>query len=77
MEGSRRAIDRMARRLGYGPGDYIVRSYAALHFEECRRRGKRAGDMVFGTRKGMPGFPTKGVGTHKARKPAATGAVKK
>ncbi len=47
LEGSRRGIDRMARRLGYGPGDYIVCSYAALHFEECRRRGVRAGDMVF------------------------------
>jgi adenylate cyclase class IV len=51
LEGSRRAIDRMARRLGYRPVDYIVRSYAALHFEECRRRGVRAGDMVFGRRK--------------------------
>jgi adenylate cyclase class 2 len=51
LEGSRRAIDRMARRLGYRPRDYIVRSYAALHFEECRRRGVRAGDMVFRTKK--------------------------
>ena len=51
LEGSRRAIDRMARRLGYRPADYIVRSYAALHFEECRRRGVRAGDMVFHPRK--------------------------
>jgi len=51
LEGPRRAIDRMARRLGYRPADYIVRSYAALHFEECRRRGVRAGDMVFGTKK--------------------------
>lgn len=51
LEGPRRAIDRLARRLGYRPADYITRSYAALHFEECRRRGKRAGDMVFGLRK--------------------------
>ena len=51
LEGPRRAIDRMARRLGYRPADYIVRSYAALHFEECRRQGIRAGDMVFGTKK--------------------------
>lgn len=55
LEGPRRAIDRLARRLGYRPADYITRSYAALHFEECRRRGKRAGDMVFGGRKVMPG----------------------
>jgi len=51
LEGPRRAIDRMARRLGYRPADYIVRSYAALHFEECRRRGKRAGDMMFKAKK--------------------------
>jgi adenylate cyclase class 2 len=51
LEGSRRAIDRMARRLGYRPADYIVRSYPALYFEECRRRGVQAGDMVFGRRK--------------------------
>ncbi len=51
LEGSRRAIDRMARRLGYRPADYITRSYAALHFAECRRRGVRAGDMLFGTKK--------------------------
>ena len=51
LEGFPRAIDRMARRLGYRPADYIVRSYAALHFEECRRRGVRAGDMVFKAKK--------------------------
>jgi adenylate cyclase class 2 len=51
LEGPRRAIDRMARRLGYSAADYITRSYAALHFEGCRRRGQRAGDMVFGARK--------------------------
>jgi adenylate cyclase class 2 len=51
LEGFPGAIDRMARRLGYAPADYITRSYAALHFEECRRRGVRAGDMVFGAKK--------------------------
>jgi adenylate cyclase class IV len=51
LEGARRAIDRLARRLGYRTADYITRSYAALHFEECRRRGVRAGDMVFGSQK--------------------------
>jgi adenylate cyclase class 2 len=55
LEGPRRAIDRMARRLGYGPEEYITRSYAALHFEDCRRRGVRAGNMVFGRQKPMPG----------------------
>ncbi|MCL5286624.1 MAG: hypothetical protein M1453_01325, partial [Acidobacteria bacterium] len=51
LEGSRRAIDRMARRLGYGPGEYITRNRAVHLLEECRRRGVRAGDMVFGTKK--------------------------
>ncbi len=51
LEGPRRAIDRMARRLGFGPADYITRSYAQLHFEDCRRRGVRPGGMVFGTKK--------------------------
>ncbi len=51
LEGPRRAIDRLARRLGYGPEEYITRSYAALHFEDCRRRGVRAGDMLFGSKK--------------------------
>lgn len=50
VEGSRGAIDRVARRLGYGPGEYITTSYAALHFEECRQRGVRAGDMMFESR---------------------------
>jgi adenylate cyclase class IV len=51
LEGPRRAIDRMARRLGYRPADYITRSYAALHYEDCRHRGVPAGDMLFGSRK--------------------------
>lgn len=51
LEGPRRAIDRLARRLGYRPEDYITASYAALHFEDCRRRGVRAGDMMFRSRK--------------------------
>ena len=51
LEGPRRAIDRLARRVGFGPHEYITRSYAALHFEKCRRRGVRAGDMMFESRK--------------------------
>jgi adenylate cyclase class IV len=66
LEGPRRAIDRMARRLGYRREEYITRSYAALHFEECRRRGVRAGDMVFGRRK-----------EGRARGPAPTGSVRR
>jgi adenylate cyclase class IV len=51
LEGSRRGIDRLARRLGYRSADYISKSYAAVHFEDCRRRGIRARDMLFGTKK--------------------------
>ncbi|MBI3662782.1 MAG: class IV adenylate cyclase [Acidobacteria bacterium] len=77
LEGPRRSIDRLARQLGYGPAGYITKSYLVLHFEECRRRGVRAGDMVFGAGKVVPGFPTESAGTQKTRKRAATGAVKK
>lgn len=51
LEGARRAIDRLARRLGYGPADYIAKSYLALHFDDCRRRGRAARDMLFGAKK--------------------------
>jgi len=51
LEGPPRAIDRVARRLGYSPADYITRSYLALHLEDCRRRGVRAGDLVFPAKK--------------------------
>ena len=36
LEGERRAIDRSARLLGYGPADYIARSYGALYMEHRR-----------------------------------------
>jgi adenylate cyclase, class 2 len=47
LEGPRRWIDQMARRLGYGPDDYITLSYAALYREKCRERGVKPGNMVF------------------------------
>ncbi len=47
LEGSRRSIDRMARRLGYAKRDYIPASYAALYREKCLAQGKTPGDMVF------------------------------
>jgi adenylate cyclase class 2 len=47
LEGAPRQIDRAARRLGYQISDYITRSYLALHFEACRRRGVKPKDMVF------------------------------
>jgi adenylate cyclase class IV len=54
LEGPRRAIDRLASRLGYRPKDYITASYAALHFDACRRRGLPGGDMVFRPRNPLP-----------------------
>jgi adenylate cyclase class 2 len=47
LEGPPRAIDRVARELGYSRGDYIVANYLALYREECQRRGEKSGDMVF------------------------------
>ncbi len=47
LEGSRRAIDRAARLLGYGPKDYLTASYWDLNVQECRKRGKPARDMLF------------------------------
>lgn len=47
LEGNPRAIDRVSRRLGYGPEDYLVSSYGALYLAECRRRGVRPSNMLF------------------------------
>ncbi len=51
LEGPPAAIDRAARRLGYGPKDYITASYAALHLADCLRRGRAASHMLFPRRK--------------------------
>ena len=47
LEGPPRAIDRVAKLLGYTPADYITRSYLALYLERCRKEGVPAADMVF------------------------------
>jgi len=47
LEGPRRWIDEVARRLGFGTRDYITASYASLHRQRCLTRGERPGDMVF------------------------------
>jgi adenylate cyclase class 2 len=47
LEGPRRWIDEVARRLGFGPRDYITASYASLHRQRCLARGEKPGDMVF------------------------------
>jgi adenylate cyclase, class 2 len=49
LEGSRRAIDRTARELGYSREDYNTASYGALYLEDCQQKGIAASDMVFAT----------------------------
>jgi adenylate cyclase class 2 len=47
LEGSRRAIDRVARKLGYSRSDYSTASYGALYLEDCARRNIPPTDMIF------------------------------
>ena len=54
LEGSPGWIDRMARRLGFGEGDYITASYGSLYAAHCKRADKPLGDFVFARQ------PTKG-----------------
>lgn len=51
LEGPEEWIDRVARRLGYEKADYITASYAALHQDCCRKRGSKAGHMLFARNK--------------------------
>ncbi len=54
IEGRPRAIDRAARLLGYGPGDYLTHSYLALYAEFCRSQGRKMGDFLFSRTKRSP-----------------------
>jgi adenylate cyclase class 2 len=47
LEGPPKAIDRAAKALGFSKKDYILTNYVSLFAEDCRRRGKKMGDMVF------------------------------
>jgi adenylate cyclase class 2 len=48
LEGPPAWIDRNARKLGFGPEDYITVSYARLHIQQCIRDGQTPGPrMVF------------------------------
>jgi len=49
IEGSPLAIDRIARRLGFSPGDYMRATYWDLYAVDCRRRGRKIGNMLFHT----------------------------
>lgn len=46
LEGSPRAIDRVARALGYAPREYINGTYWDLYAADCRRRGRRPTNML-------------------------------
>jgi len=48
LEGPKRWIDKVARRLGYSHDQYITASYGALYRQKCREQGTRPGNMVFG-----------------------------
>jgi adenylate cyclase class 2 len=48
LEGPRTWIDRTASRLGFGPADYITKSYFQLYAESCLARGAAPADMLFG-----------------------------
>lgn len=50
LEGRPTAIDRVAKKLGYTPADYIRRTYWDLYAADCRREGKKPKDMVFDTK---------------------------
>lgn len=47
LEGAPAWIDRTARRLGFGPSDYITASYYRLYREHCARRRRPVRHMVF------------------------------
>jgi adenylate cyclase, class 2 len=47
IEGSPRSIDRIARRLGFSPRDYMRATYWDLYALDCRHRGRKIGNMLF------------------------------
>ena len=47
IEGPPRAIDRLARSLGFSPRDYIRGTYWDLYAADCRRRGQIPRNMLF------------------------------
>jgi adenylate cyclase, class 2 len=46
LEGPPRAIDRVARALGYAPRAYINGTYWDLYAADCRRRGRKLTNML-------------------------------
>ena len=53
LEGSVSGIDHAARVLGYARSEYIKETYGSLYLADCRRRGRKPGDMLFSPIKKM------------------------
>lgn len=51
LEGPVAGINRAARLLGYTKRDYIKGTYGSLYLADCRRSGRKPGDMLFRTEK--------------------------
>jgi adenylate cyclase, class 2 len=47
LEGRRAAIDRVARALGFTSNDYFRGTYWDLYSADCRRKGRKPGNMLF------------------------------
>lgn len=47
LEGPKRAIDTVARRLGYKPEEHVVLNYRSLHIQHLRERGLPDQDLLF------------------------------
>jgi len=50
IEGEEAVVGALARRLGFGPSDFINTSYIGMQAEHCRSRGVPLEDLVFGGR---------------------------
>jgi adenylate cyclase, class 2 len=49
LEGPPRAIDRVARALGFAPSEYMNGTYWDLYAADCRRRGRNPTNMLLST----------------------------
>jgi adenylate cyclase class 2 len=47
LEGTPSGIEAMARQLGFGANDRLLRTYWGVYAEDCRRRGVRPTNMLF------------------------------
>jgi hypothetical protein len=46
LEGAPDEIDRVARRLGFEPAQYVRESYRELHERHARMHGRAVGDLL-------------------------------